>query len=184
MNRFLTASAESYPKDLNNRLIHPLSEVDCKIIYEIAGVLGDCNFNEIKAILDQYKYLKDSEVYDQIVEYRKKIIVKKTEVAKNSPSDVLESLFPTNFIMFKGLRMKLSHIHTWEKRDEFDFIKESMQYFIIINKVSESTTGSMPLNSNKIVKYSNVNKRDEDFDLLDNYMRNFEGHRFINDDNE
>ena len=58
-----------------------------------------------------------------------------------------------------------------------------MMYFIIINALPE-TTSVTNAETNKTLEYADMEQRDADFALLDNYISSFPGVNFINERND
>lgn len=187
INKFLQSSVERFPKELEKSLIHPLSKIDAEIIIEVIEIIKKTGLTEIKALLDQYKYLKDIEVYDQLQDWNLKhpllIQEEKEDDKEKKKEGSFGFLFKRNFIYFKDLRIDVSYIHCYEKSDEYNFVKNEMEYKIIFNQLPESTSITN-VTTNKTIKYSDMDKRDNDFEALDSFMENFEGMKFINKKND
>lgn len=188
LNKFLESASSRYPKDLDKSLIKPLSKTDAGIIEQIIEVLKKTKLTEITALLSQWKYLKDSEIYDQLSDWNLKhpITEEKKEEGveeKKGKPNPFSLLFKREFIYFKDLRIEIYGIRCYEKNDEYNFVKNEMEYQIIINRLPDTTT-VINVTTNKVIKYSDIELRDRDFESLDNYMENFEGIHFINKKNE
>lgn len=181
MNKFLESSVERFPKELEKTLIHPLSRIDAEIIIEISEIIKKTGLTEIKALLDQYKYLKDTEVYSQLQDWNLKhpLLIPEEKEGEKKKGSGLSFLFKRNFIYFKDLRIDVSSIRCYEKSDEYNFVKNEMEYEIIFNRLPE-TTGVTNVTTQKVIKYSDIERRDQDFEALDSFMENFEGIKFIN----
>jgi isocitrate/isopropylmalate dehydrogenase len=184
MNKFLQSAAERYPKELNSQLIHPINAIDAEIIGEIIDILKKLEFIEITLFLDQYKYLKDSEIRNVLKQWNidhpaDGELGKEDVIDKKPKKSGLDLLFRRNFIFFKNFRLELSRITSYEKQDEYNFVLVREEYKIIINALPE-TTNIVNSTSNKIISYTDIEQRDRDFEALDTYMENFPGIHFIN----
>jgi hypothetical protein len=185
MKDHLKAASDRYPKNLENSLIHPISNIDAEIFIEIGQILKKAGLEEVKKIWDSFKFLKDAQVRDSLLQWN----IDNSQGKENSTDvDTIEkqgksgtgSLFVRNFIAFKDFRLDVSLIRSYERKDEFNFIKNLMEYFILINKIPE-TTSVINAESNKIIRYTDMKLRDDDFNVLDSFMMSFNGIHFIND---
>ena len=194
MNTFLQSSAGRYPKDLESTLIHPLSHTDAEIVTELTSLLKDAGMHEVVSILNQWKYLKDKEIYDKLLDIHTKFIIERDDETEDSIDGVpqvkdkkskndLGLLFRRNWIYFRHYRMDVHYVRDYEKRDEYVFAKHTMMYFIIINALPE-TTSVTNAETNKTLEYADMEQRDADFALLDNYISSFPGVNFINERND
>jgi hypothetical protein len=188
INEFLQASSNQYPKELDNRLIHPLHQIDCRIISEIIEVFNKAGLSEVKALLDQWKYLKDTEIYETLAAWNEAhpTLTKETASPSSPPTEPERRESPTfqrPWIFFKNFRIELSEITCYECRDEYDFVIGEMRYYIIINPLSEATA-IRNTTTNKVIEYENMEQRNRDFAALDTYMQNFKGINFINSRND
>ena len=194
MNTFLQSSSQRYPKDLESSLIHPLSKEDAEIITELTGLLKDAGLQEVVTILNQWKYLKDKEIYDKLLDVHAKLVLERDDGTGDDEDGVpkvkdkksksgLTFLFKRNWIYFRDFRLDLHYVRGYEKRDEYNFGKHAMLYFIIINALPETTSVTNP-ETNKTIEYTDMEQRDADFALLDNYISTFPGVDFINERND
>jgi len=67
MNKFLKAASLRY--ELEESKIQPISKVDAEIISEIVEVLRKIGIVDIKTILDKYKYLKDEDILNALLQW-------------------------------------------------------------------------------------------------------------------
>ena len=184
MNRFLQAAVEQYPAELNNRLIHPIHQVDAKIITEILTIIEKAKIEEIKALLDRWKYLKDDEILQSLIKWNEEHSSfedsKKQQTVEETKSVREGNLsFARNWICFRDFRIDLYYVRSYEKQDEYDFVNGRMEYRIVINALPSDATVTSTT-TNKILIYSNMDARDRDFALLDTYFSEFPGIHFIN----
>jgi hypothetical protein len=190
MNTYLESSSKRYPKELKQALIHPISTADGLIITELIALMDKAGLAKIKIVLEQYKYLKDSEIREALAGLNAKAVVLPEDEADIATEGIKPTnpfktglIFTRNWIHFKGYRMDLEHVLCYEKKDEYKVTKGVMEYLIIINPLPE-TTSAKNVTSNKVISYSDMDQRDADFVLLDEYMSHYSGITFINERTE
>ena len=188
MNTFLKASVERYPKDLEKTLIHPISNVDALIVTEIIALLKDTGLQGVATLLNQYKYLKDEELYNKLLDIHSQQLINADEdvddvKTKNKRKGSVELMFVRNWIYFKDFRIDVIDIRSYEKHDEYKVAGAEMIYQIIFNQL-EQTTAVRNVTTHKVVNYSNMERRDKDFEQLDYFISNFPGIKFINERSE
>jgi hypothetical protein len=185
MKDHLKAAVKRYPVNLENSLIHPLSNIDAEILVEIGEILRKAKLDSVKKILDGFKYLKDAQIYDALLQWN---IDNPEKKESSTDVDTIESegkskVAPShtrNFISFKDFRIDLALIRSYEKKDEFNFAKGQMEYFIIINNIPD-TTGVTNAESNKVVRYIDMELRDMDFGALDMFVKGADSIHFVNE---
>jgi hypothetical protein len=183
VNKFLNSAIESYPPNLEGRLIHPISKADAEIAVEIGQIFKKLGLDDVKAIWDNYKYLKDTEIAEQLLDWNTQhpVLIDEEEESVGGKKNKSGSfLFIRDFIKFKDVRLELYYIHNWRKKDDYNYTKSRMEFWIIINEVPESI-GEYSIHDNKRFMYLNSEVRDTDFQLLDNYMSKHKGINFINE---
>ena len=188
MNTFLKASVERYPQNLAKTLIHPISEMDALIITEIISLLKDSGLQGTATLLNQYKYLKDEEIYNKLLDIHAQELIDADEdvddvKAKGKRRGSLDLLFVRNWIYFKDYRIDVGHVYCYEKHDEYKVASGKMIYQIILNPLDQ-TTAVRNVTTHKIVEYDDVERRDKDFEQLDYFISNFPGIKFINERGE
>jgi hypothetical protein len=194
MNTFLQSSSERYPKDLITALIHPLSRADAEIITELISFLKDIEQHEMVAVLNQYKFLKDEEIYHRLLDIHTKLIIERDDEtdddegglkpkSKKPAKDILAAMFSRPWIYFKDYRLDLGTVRCYEKYDDYKVGEGVIDYQIIINRLPE-TTAARNVWSHKVISYDDLERRDVDFALLDSYMSSFPGIKFINERND
>ena len=69
MNKYLKSASERFEKiKEKDYAISPMSEVDCEIVVELSQLLSKMGKKDVVEILKNYKYLKDEEVRDQLLQ--------------------------------------------------------------------------------------------------------------------
>lgn len=185
MNEYLKVSASRYPKNMESALIHPISEVDAEIIVELMEILKKVDRPDVKVLLSKYKYLKDEKIRDSLLQWNidhpiGTALDTEQESGQIQPIPALVVDYTRDFIYIKSFRIELSSIHVYEKKDEYNYARSAMEYFIIINALPE-TTDVRNTTSNKKIIYEDMEERDRDFEALDNYMVDSDKIKFINE---
>jgi hypothetical protein len=187
MNAYLKSSVSRYPKELKKTLISPLSETDGKIITELIAVVEKAGLTKVKEILNSYKYLKDIEILKSLADLNargRESFGEGTDVPpekdKLTQATKMPPLFVQNWIYLKDLRINASDIQCYERNDEYIVSKGVISYQIILNRLSEATA-IRNVTTHKIIDYMDIEQRDADFCLLDDYMSSVPGVRFINE---
>jgi hypothetical protein len=185
MNDYLKVSVGRYPKNLESVLIHPISTIDAEIIVEIMEILKKVDRSDVKVLLDKYKYLKDEKIRDLLLQWNiahpiGTDLATSDETGQNQPISVVGIDYTRDFIYIKNFRIELTFIHSYETKDEYNFVRNMMEYFIILNALPE-TTDVRNTTSNKKIIYDDMEERDQDFEILDTYMTDSDKIRFINE---
>jgi hypothetical protein len=142
----------------------------------------------VKVLLSKYKYLKDEKIRDSLLQWNIDHPIG-TDLATEQENGQIQPILPIqidytrDFIYIKSFRIELAFIHIYEKKDEYNYAINAMEYFIIINALPE-TTDIRNITSNKKITYNDMEERDRDFETLDTYMVDSNKIRFINDRTE
>jgi hypothetical protein len=151
MNKFLKSAVNRYNEVFKKEnLINPISEVDAEIITEIYELAKKANLKGLKEILEEYKYRKDSEIRDQLLEFNtnfKGLFVKdilgivKGEVDDKSPVPIIK---------IGEEYLRIWHILAWSVFEEFDDKIGDYIYGILLNPMPEG------VDLKKIPMYANM----------------------------
>lgn len=69
MNKYLKSASNNFEKiKQKDYLISPISEIDCEIIVEIVELFKKANISNVVEVLKNYKFLKDEEIRDQLLD--------------------------------------------------------------------------------------------------------------------
>jgi hypothetical protein len=69
MNKYLKSASDRFKKiKEKDYAIAPMSEIDCEVVVEVSELLKKCGKKDAVEILKQYKYLKDDEIRDQLIQ--------------------------------------------------------------------------------------------------------------------
>ncbi len=121
------------------RLIAPISEDDANIVWEIIIALGKIDDAEtLKNILDDYKYMKDRDIYESLLQWN----IEHPEGFKETEGD--EDKKGRKFIEFDDELVELALIKAVTRFNHYNFSKSLMEYRIILNKdFPESTMNNI-----------------------------------------
>ena len=151
----------AYKRDTRKKscLINPISKIDAEIIFELSVALGRyIGIEELKNIVEQWKFLKDGDVKDMLL-----------QINIDNPEVPGDESHKRKFINFDGEIIEIFLIKTIGKDDEYDFSKQKMQYNIIINKNLEEKY----MLTNGIFKYPTKEIREEKLSELKNKLKDY-----------
>ncbi len=157
MNEYLKASSKKYTKLSDKEvLIHPISEIDGEIITEIYEILKKTGINNVADILKEYKYLKDEEIRDKLLQVNIDNATSLTTLSPDIDFTALEGMVIEGvqkyieeskvlFIDFESKILKIKFLNSAEAYDSSYFNQNTgnteYRYQIIVNKeTSESST--------------------------------------------
>lgn len=162
MNEYLKSASERYKKLSPKRfIINPISEVDCEIMVEIRELLKKAGLREADVILKEYKYLKDTEIRDQLMQCN--INFRADEDSLNDlVKDTLKSgkendeLFKVYFLTIGEHNLFARYISGFIVKEDYDE-NDNFIGTIILNPVDESAT-KQPIYSNYKIVFRNEEK--------------------------
>lgn len=168
MNKFLKSAVERYPKKEEERKIHPISNIDGEIITELIEIFKKHEINEVKGILDKYKYLSDEDIRDLLLEYNtnnpekpKDKDLEKLREKEGSGNASSEQML-RELIDFDGEILELWSIKRITKERTYNYKENKLEYGICINK-------DLPENfllKDITIKYNEEEERDSRLDKL------------------
>lgn len=126
MNKHLKSCVERDKRKVK-RLISPICKVDAEIIWELQVVLGKLELGELKSIIEEWKYLKDEEVYSLLLQWN-------IDHPEGFNDDNEENKEGRKFIDFEGELVELSLIKSVSKDDHYNYTTNQLEYRVIINK--------------------------------------------------
>lgn len=193
MKAHLKKSVDQYSKIQDEVLINPISQTDAEIITEVIEALKKLDKTDLVAILDGWKYKKDSEVRDDLLQWnidfnsesnqeedtkdKEYAWFKKLEGGGyiiNGQLYVQHPIF--TFITLGDIRYCLEEIFNYSKIEEWDYDVNKMKYGIRLNSHPDESTFKKKYADKKMffiskeVRDQNYNKLDENFCKLD-YIR-------------
>lgn len=125
MNKHLR-SAHERDKRRKPYLISPLSETDANIIYELIVALKKVGADDLKAIIEDWKFLKDGDIYDSLLQWN----IDHPEGYEDEEGNE----DGRKFINFENELMEAALIKTVTKFDHYSYNKNLMEYRIVLNK--------------------------------------------------
>lgn len=124
MNDYLKA-AVSRDKRKKQYLISPISKNDAEIIWEIIVALSKLNDTEdIRGIIEEWKFLKDSEIKDLLLQWNID-----HPIGFNNKENT-----GRRFVQFEDEIIELSLIRSVTKFNHYNYSRKITEYRIVINK--------------------------------------------------
>lgn len=174
MNEYLKSASSRYKEEIKkNYVINPISEVDCEIMVEIRELLKKAGLREADAILKEYKYLKDTEIRDQLMQCNINF-----RADEDSLNDLIEDtlkngkendeLFKVYFVtigehnLFARYISGFVVVEDWDENDNFIGT-------ITLNPVDESAT-KQPIYSNYKIVFRDEEKFENELQNLKKQM--------------
>lgn len=181
MNKYLKSAAERFAKLTNKEVkINPISELDGEILTEIYEALKKISApHRLIEILAKYKFLKDEQVRDYLLEFNTNFIheSKDEEFFDEFEEGGKKKSYSTEFISIKGKRFVLRFLFAFEPIDDYN----NELYYIKLNPTPQEAT-KVPLYSNELIEFNDDEQRDEMLENLDNLIREAGGKvRYLND---
>lgn len=156
MNPYLESAVKRYEQQ-DNVFINPISEIDAQIISQVMIVLDKYDNKVLKAILDNYKYLKDNDIHDLIEEWNEN-----NPIIANTEEDGSDNQFKRKFIDFESGTLEVWLVKSADKDDYYNFNKTRMEYRIVINKGFPENVAF----ADKTYSFSTPELRDEKLQVL------------------
>ena len=164
MNKYLQAAVDRYPIDLKDNKIHPISDVDGQIIFEIIEIFKKIRFRNVVEILESYKFKSDDDIALSLLDVNTNIGKEKGENDNN--------LF-IRYLNTCGRRLDLFLLISYDSID-LDIKDQGVKYCIRLNPTPEGVK-SIPFYSNEILMYDTLEDRDRVLKSLDSYMELYRG---------
>lgn len=126
MNKHLKSAVER-DKRTKPYLITPICEEDAGIIWELIVALGKVGQDDLKAILEDWKFLKDSDVLQSLIEWN-------LNAEQYDDNEGGENDEGRKFIRFEGELIELNLIKTVRRANNYNYSKQLMEWMIVLNK--------------------------------------------------
>ena len=170
MNKYLKAASERYKEGFKKQaLINPMSEVDGEIITEITELLKKAGLKEAVAILGEYKFTKDTEIRDSLLElntnYKQKLASKIVSEIIEDEEDFDDRELLLSFNDFRNLNNKKYLVLGFSKITIVDNETGTEYPSIVLNECDELAS-KKPMYANHILSYGDIEERDEDFEMV------------------
>lgn len=170
MSKAIRAANDRFDKlkGEENFLINPISVLDTEIITELAQVLTKAGKTEVIEILKKYKFEKDSNILDRLMQWNLDHPMKAGKGSTEENSEAEEeakkermSLLPP-FIKIGEIVMKSFQLTCYSAIDEFEESSEDYRYGIILNPLPDGyPLKSVPYFANEKVFFESEEKRNE-----------------------
>jgi len=161
MNEHLE-SAVLQDKRRKKRLISPICQLDAEIIQEIILILEKLSVtDDIKGVIEHWKFLKDEEVRDLLLEWN-----------INHPEGIesdKESESKRKFIDFEESVIEVWMIKNIHRDNNYNYATHEMEYRIIVNKDLPERFGLVDLT----FSYSSIELRESQLKKLKKYLSKF-----------
>jgi hypothetical protein len=128
MNQYLKSAVE---RDKRKKyLISPLCQEDAEIIWELIIALkrvGSDKADEIKSILEEWKYLKDVEIKNLLLQWN-------IDHPEGVSEDKKAEDEGRKFVRFEDELIELNLIKSISKEDSYNFFSKKHEFKVVINK--------------------------------------------------
>lgn len=173
MNQYLKSAVNRYnqlDKGGKVHLISPISKIDSEIIVEIIELFKKFNAKSIVEILNNYKFRKDDEIKDLLLDantnFKNKVSEEITDEEDKKGSSIL--INKRDFVKIKDERILIWVINSWGKDERFCPQKREIIYSIVLNRVEKNLQlTKVPQYANHTFDFEDIDERDEAFDKLD-----------------
>jgi len=164
MNDYLKSASNRFEEKFKKEfLINPISKIDAEIIVELGQILKKLNATDVKAILDEYKFKKDSEVRDDLLQWNidHKYGSNKTKPNEDDVEITDENSFPP-LIKIGDFYMRGYHLHNFDLFEEFNEEYEEYVFGIILNPVPVAADlKKIPLYCNEKIMFTTEEDRNK-----------------------
>ncbi len=179
MNDYLKSAVKRFNDKFKKEfLINPISSIDAEILTEIKQVIKKAGLNEVNAILDEYKFKKDEEIRDDLLQWNidnpkigKSVGELVDGVIKEFSEDFEEkSIFPP-ILTIGSINVRVNDIINWRK---FEELGEDDEYIfgILINEIPENAdVKNVPIYCNERIVFYSEEERNNVIENLIQFMR-------------
>lgn len=179
MNEYFKAATKRFTE--KDTLIHPISTVDAEIIGELYEIFKKFKDDDVVEILKNYKFHKDSEILDKLLELNIKLskeLAEETEPQLDSEGNIVK---PTvRYILMNQRRIDMFQVISYDGLEEE--IEGKLTYCLKLNPTPEKAK-TIPMYANEIVSFKKKKDRDYVLYLMDIYLAGNRG-LFLNYDEE
>jgi len=189
MNKYLKSASENFEKlKQKDYLISPISSTDGEIMTEIIELFKKCNQTGVVEILKQYKFLKDEEIRDQLLDCNTNF--KKQEIedlyedleegdeggSTKSMKKLLKTIEKlkemlarkTEFVIINEERIMANVIFGYRTSTKYD-LNDNFEGKLILNPCDKNAT-KVPLYANHTFTFYNEEELNETIELLDKQL--------------
>ena len=185
MNKYLKSASENFEKlKQKDYLISPISSTDGEIMTEIIELFKKCNQTGVVEILKQYKFLKDEEIREQLLECNTNFKSQEVEdfdegEEGGSPKSMKKLLKTieklkemlarkTEFVIINEERIMANVIFGYRTDGGYD-LNDNFEGKLIINPCDKNAT-KVPLYANHTFTFYDEEELNETIELLDKQL--------------
>ena len=174
MNKYKQEAVKRYSQKFKEEfLINPISTLDAEIITELEEILKKGKLLGAAEIMKRYKYDKDSDIRDELLQLNMELSSKVAEKATKDAGleEEPEEKKREPFFLFNdymGFTIKRNLILGF-RAIWFDTKEEGEVYSILLNETPDGTK-NLPMYSNFVLSYEDEESRDEDLEALREYV--------------
>lgn len=189
MNKYLKSASDSFEKiKQKDYLINPISILDCEIMTEIVELFKRGGYDDVVQVLKSYKYLKDEEIRDQLIECNLDFNEEEFEEFDDIIGDTLEKRVKKlkekfddkiEFITLGSDRINSNLIFGFRADEQYD-LEDRFTGSLILNPTNVSAT-KIPLYANHILTFYDESEFEENVNLLERQLEKA-NIKFINKD--
>lgn len=172
MNKILQSAVDRYKKFGKEKfLINPISEEDAEIMVELGQALKRFNANDLIKILENYKFRKDTEIRDELMQWNTDHPLKPTKEQKDTfPEDNEDIKKPAPFIKIANRTLRAFHIFAWDEVEED--CDGDYKYCIILNPMPAGVDlKKIPLYANEKIQCYNEEHRNTILNQLKSHFQ-------------
>jgi len=175
MNKYKQAAAKRFStKFKEDFLINPISTLDAEIITELEEILKKGKLLGAAEIMKRYKFDKDSDIRDELLQFNMDLSPKVAEKAtkdaglEEEPEEKKREPFFL-FSDYMGFTIKRNLILGFRAVWFTDKESGEETYSILLNEVPDGTK-NLPMYSNFVLSYEDEDERNMDLDALREYV--------------
>ena len=170
MNKYLKSASDRFNEiKKGDYIINPISEIDSEIIIEFSELFKKLGLKEICTIISQYKYLKDEEIRDLLIESNINVS-KKIDSEVDSLSKLIEGdKNKKKFLVIGDNKILSDLIFGYTTNTEYS-VDDSFLGEIILNPC-DIDVSKKPLYANYKLPFYNEDKFEEYKQLLDSALK-------------
>ncbi len=165
MNEFFKAAIKRFK--IKESLIAPISEVDAEIIGELIEIFKKLEMTPLINILAKYKYLKDSEILDKVLEFSLKLSSDIYNAKQNIDDEGNPIPIVIRYLLINNRRIDLFQIVGFDVIDDIN--GGEILYQIKLNPTPDKAK-YVPYYSNEILEFKTKESRDELAAKIDMYL--------------
>ena len=181
MNKYFRSAVDRYNKMKDkDYLIHPISNEDSEIITELKVILDKVGLSDVKAILDDYKFKKDEEVRDDLLQWnidhpKKPKGKEKGEEGGNEGLDFLKTLLGEEkkppYLKIGDLMLRPFHIIATQKFEDYNEDTNEYYYGLILNPMPKGADlKNVPIFANEHLLFETEENRNNTLQRLEQFL--------------